>query len=83
MNSANDELNKFKQKIKEKEQFVYVTLTDPSKNKINFTIKNESTFYRARTLLTKEPITIDWIKNFNKLKDIYSNLMNIYNYDNK
>ena len=28
MNNANDEINKFKQKIKEKEQSVFVTLTD-------------------------------------------------------
>ena len=66
MNNDNDEINKFKQKIKEKEQSVFVTLTDPLKNKINFTIKNDMTLYRARTLLTKEPITIKWIKSFKK-----------------
>ena len=72
MNSANDELNKFKQKIKEKEQIVYITVTDPYTNqKINFTIKNNSTFWRGRTLLTKEPITIEWIKSFKKNSVFY------------
>ena len=43
MNTGNDELDKFKQKIKEKEQLVYITVTDPYTNqKINFTIKIKS-----------------------------------------
>ena len=59
MDISNDELEKFKQKIKEKEQLVYITITDPHTNhKINFTIKNNSTFYRGKPLLTKAPITI-------------------------
>ena len=72
MNIVNDELNKFKQKIKEKEQLVYITVTDPYTNqKINFTIKNNSTFWRGRTLLTKEPITIEWIKSFKRNSIFY------------
>ena len=72
MNHTNDEINKFKQKIKAKEQLVYLTVTDPHTNhKINFTVKNDATIWRGRTLLTKEPITIDWIKSFKKKSVFY------------
>ena len=67
MNISDDQLTQFKKKIKEKEQLVYLTITDPeTKKKINFSVKNNSTFWRGKTIFTKEPITIDWIKSFNK-----------------
>ena len=67
MSISEDQLNQFKKKIKEKEQLLYLTVTDPdTKKKINFSVKNNSTFWRGKTLFTKEPITIQWIKSFKK-----------------
>ena len=67
MNINNKELDNFMQKIKERERLLYITIADKySNNKIKFSIKNSSTYFRGTTLFTKEPITIEWIKSFKK-----------------
>ena len=54
-------------KLKQKEEILLAKIEDPiTKKIIKFSLKNNSTYYRARTLLTKEPETINWIRNFNK-----------------
>ena len=59
-----DELN---DKIKQKNQSIIASITDPiSKNIIKFNVINDHTLWRARTLFTKELITIKWIRSFEK-----------------
>ena len=59
MNISKQELEKFKEKIRQKEQLIYLTVSDPYSNeKLKFTIKNNSTYWRSKTLFTKEPGTI-------------------------
>ena len=66
------ELNK---KLKQKEEILLAKIKDPlTKKIIKFSLKNNSTYYRARTLLTKEPETINWIRKFNKGVGRYSNI---------
>ena len=72
MNISKQELEKFKEKIRQKEQLIYLTVSDPySKKKLKFTIKNNSTYWRAKTLFTKEPGTIEWIRGFEKESVFY------------
>jgi len=72
MNISNNKLENFKQKIKEKEQLLYITVPDVYSNqKIKFSIKNNSTFWRGKTIYSKEPITIDWIRKFSKNSVFY------------
>lgn len=62
-----DNKNEIEEKIKLKNQSIIATITDPiNKNKIKFNIVNEQTLWRAKTLYTKEPITISWIRGFKK-----------------
>ena len=57
----------FNDKLKQKNQILTATLTDPiSKKEIKFNVVNQPTLWRAQTLFTKEPITIEWIRNFEK-----------------
>ena len=43
-------------KLKQKEEILLAKIEDPlTKKIIKFSLKNNSTYYRARTLLTKEP----------------------------
>ena len=35
---------------------------------IKYSISNDATYWRARTLFTKEPLTINWIRKFEKHK---------------
>ncbi len=58
-------LENYKKKIKEKETLILFKVKDKyTKKNINFSIKNNSTHFRAHTLFTKEPVTIDWIRGF-------------------
>lgn len=58
---------KLKKKIEEKNQSIIATIKDPiTKDSIKFNIVNETTLFRAKTLYTKEPVTIDWIRGFEK-----------------
>ena len=59
-------------KLKQKEEILLAKIEDPiTKKIIKFSLKNNSTYYRARTLLTKEPETINWIRKFNKGSTFY------------
>ena len=54
-------------KIKQKNQAIIATITDPTtKDIIKFNIINEHTLWRAKTMFSKEPITIKWIRSFKK-----------------
>ena len=60
-------LSEFENKIKSKEEILKVTLKDSiSKKNIQYSIHNKKTLWRAQTLFKKEPITIDWIRGFEK-----------------
>ena len=57
----------FDRKIRAKNEKILATITDPITNDlIKFNIINEHTLFRAKTLYTKEPITIEWIRSFEK-----------------
>jgi len=61
------DLNDFNKKIEQKEENLYVNIVDPiTKCNFKYTIHNKKTLWRANTLLTKEPVTINWIRNFKK-----------------
>ena len=61
------ELEDFKKKLKIKNENLYVIVDDKkSFSKIKFSVSNEKTLERAQSLFTKEPITIQWIRNFKK-----------------
>ena len=52
--------------LKNRKDYV-VKITDPVTNKIiNFNITNRKTLVRAMNLFNKEPVTIDWIRSFEK-----------------
>ena len=54
-------------KIKAKEAIIKVTVNDPvSLKKIQYSIHNKKTLWRAQSLFNKEPITIEWIRGFEK-----------------
>lgn len=58
-------LQQFKEKVKYKEEELTVTFIDSkSSKKLKFDIINETTLWRAETLFSKEPETIQWIRNF-------------------
>ena len=60
-------INEFKKKIKKKDEKLFVTINDKeTSSKIKYSITNEATLWRAQTLFTKEPVTINWIRNFSK-----------------
>jgi len=66
------DLDQFKKKLSKKQEKLIITIEDKiSKKKINFSVSNEKTLWRAQTLLTKEPITIKWIRNFEKNSVFY------------
>ena len=61
------DLEEFNKKLSIKKEKLIVTITDNiSSKKINYSISNDKTLWRAKTLFTKEPITINWIRNFKK-----------------
>ena len=54
-------------KIKQKNQAIIASIIDPAtKDIIKFNIINEHTLWRAKTMFSKEPITIKWIRSFKK-----------------
>ena len=72
MDEVDKRVETLTKKIKQKEDLILAKIEDPvSKEIIKFSIKNNSTFYRARTLFTKEPETIDWIRKFKKNSVFY------------
>ena len=57
----------FEKKIKAKEDIIKVTINDAlSLKKIQYSIYNKKTLWRAQSLFNKEPITIEWIRGFEK-----------------
>ena len=66
------DLSEFKNKIKEKEEKLLVVIDDKiSSKKITYSVSNETTLWRAQTLLKKEPVTINWIRSFEKNSIFY------------
>ncbi len=66
------DLSEFKNKIKEKEEKLLVIIDDKiSSKKISYSVSNEMTLWRAQTLFKKEPVTIDWIRSFEKNSIFY------------
>ena len=66
------ESEKFKKKLKLKNEKLFININDKeSSTSIKFNILNEVTFWRAQTIFTKEPITIEWIRNFKKNSIFY------------
>ena len=56
-------------KIKLKNEKLTANVSDPITNKVlKYSIVNEMTLWRAQTLFTKEPITIEWIRSFENKK---------------
>ena len=54
-------------KIKNKQENIIASIVDPlTKKIIKFNLVNDHTLWRAKTLFTKEPITIKWIRSFTK-----------------
>ena len=62
----------FYKKLKLKQEDLVITIEDNiTKKKIKFNIVNKKTLWRAQTLYSKEPITIEWIRKFEKNKIFY------------
>ncbi len=58
-------IDEYKRRLGEKEKLIIFKIFDEySKKELSFSIKNNITYERARTLFTKEPLTISWIRNF-------------------
>ena len=61
------ELDELKKKLSAKNEKLIASIVDKLSNKkINFLVSNEMTFFRVKSLFSKEPITIKWIRNFEK-----------------
>ena len=61
------ELEEFKKRLKSKELTLIKTIKDKESSlQMKFSITNNLTLWRAQSLYTKEPITIQWIRNFKK-----------------
>ena len=61
------ELEEFKKRLKSKELTLIKTIKDKESSlQMKFSITNNLTLWRAHSLYTKEPITIQWIRNFKK-----------------
>ena len=59
----------FLNKLKLKNEKLTANVNDPKTGQLfKYTIVNETTLWRAQTLFTKEPITIEWIRSFKKSK---------------
>ena len=66
------ELEEFKKKISNKNQQLLVTIQDPiTLKQIRYSVTNDTTLWRAQSLFTKEPITIEWIRSFKKNSVFY------------
>ena len=59
------ELDELKNKLSTKNKKLIASIVDKLSNKkMNFLVSNEMTFFRVKSLFSKEPITIDWIRSF-------------------
>ena len=59
-----DELTK---KIKQKSELIFAKIIDPqTNNEIKFSLRNDTTVYRAKSMFSKEPETINWIRGFDE-----------------
>ena len=56
-----------KQKIKIKQEHLFLKVKDPITQKMmKFDVNSDWTFFRAKTLMSKEPETIAWLRGFEK-----------------
>ena len=61
------DLEDFNKKLSIKKEKLIVTISDNiSAKKINYSVSNDKTLQKVKTLFTKEPVTINWIRNFKK-----------------
>ena len=59
------ELDELKKKLSAKNEKLIASIVDKLSNKkLNFLVSNEMTFFRVKSLFSKEPITIEWIRSF-------------------
>ena len=59
------ELDELKKKLSDKNEKLIARIVDKfSTKKLNFLVSNEMTFFRVKSLFSKEPITIEWIRSF-------------------
>ena len=59
------ELDELKKKLSDKNEKLIASIVDKiSSKKLNFLVSNEMTFFRVKSLFSKEPITIEWIRSF-------------------
>ena len=59
------ELDELKKKLSAKNEKLIASIVDKLSNKkLTFLVSNEMTFFRAKSLFSKEPITIEWIRSF-------------------
>jgi FkbM family methyltransferase len=57
--------NELTKKIKQKSELIFAKIIDPlTNNEIKFSLKNDTTIFRAKTMFSKEPETINWIRGF-------------------
>ena len=61
------DLEECNKKLSIKKEKLIVTISDNiSAKKINYSVSNDKTLQKVKTLFTKEPVTINWIRNFKK-----------------
>ena len=61
------QFDEFKKKIKLKNEDLFIIINDTETSlQMKFAISNDTTLWRAQTLFSKEPITIQWIRSFKK-----------------
>ena len=59
------ELDELKKKLSAKNEKLIASIVDKLSNKkLTFLVSNEMTFFRVKSLFSKEPITIEWIRSF-------------------
>ena len=80
------ELDELKKKLSAKNEKLIASIVDKLSNKkLNFLVSNEMTFFRVKSLFSKEPITIEWIRSFENnsiFYDIGANEGEILNFIN-
>ena len=66
------DLKEFKKKLSDRQEKLSVNIIDPlTQKKLIFSVSNEMTLYRARSLFEKEPITIELIRGFESVAIFY------------
>ena len=61
------DLEEFNKKLSIKKEKLIVTISDNiSSKKINYSVSNDKTLQKVKNLFIKEPVIINWIRNFKK-----------------